>query len=333
MSRQVLSLVFALLAVLSVLCTSVDADAKPKTERGVLTYNIVLKWSGVVQKRYRQDVRHWAAQMIPVFRKAPIAQLRAAAAAQSFEEMNDALIGKPTKSPPVMSRVLGQIEKDYLFAPVPPCRIADTRLAGGPILAGETRNILGTAGDFAGQGGSASNCGLPADPAALMMNVTVVDPLAPGYLTAFVTNQSRPLASSLNYATGQIINNQMIAWMINIQAPARNTTFSLYSFSTTHVVIDVVGYFSEAKLTYAPIDCIGFPSNASIPANSAGTTVFLGCPINYSITSIACNSGYNPDVGVIGSSIVSQGACRIRNNTNTIQGVELTARCCRQIIY
>lgn len=333
MSRQSLAWVLIVLAGLSTLCVSAGADARPKTERGVLTYNIVLKWSGVVQKRYRQDVHRWAAQMIPVFRKTPIAQLRAAASAQTFEEMNDALIGKPTKSLPVMARALGQIEKDYLFAPVPPCRIADTRLAGGPLLAGETRNILGAAGDFTGQGGSASNCGLPADPAALMMNVTVVDPLAPGYLTAFVTNQSRPLASSLNYATGQIINNQMIAWMINLQAPARNTTFSLYSFSTTHVVIDVVGYFSEAKPTYAPIDCIGFPSNTSIPANSAGTTAFLGCPLNYSITSIACNSSYNPDVNVIGSSIVSSGACRIRNNTNTIQSVELTARCCRQIIY
>lgn len=307
--------------------------AKPKTERGALTYHIVMKWSGVVQGRYRRDLRQWAAEMIPRFQRAPIAHLRNAAAAHTFEQMNDALLGKPLPLTQREEPVLGQFEKDFIFTPVPPCRIADTRLAVGQILGNQTRTIQAVGPSFAAQGGSDSNCGLPVDPAALMINLTVVDPLAPGYLTVYISGQARPLASSLNYATGQIINNQVLATLVNVQAPAQNSTFSLYSFSTAHVVIDVVGYFDEAKRTSEPLDCIGYPSNFSIPAGSPGTNTILGCPINYSLTSIACNSAFNPDVTVIGSDVISSGVCHVRNNTASIQWITVTARCCRQVSF
>ncbi|TXH65351.1 MAG: hypothetical protein E6Q88_14035 [Lysobacteraceae bacterium] len=306
---------------------------QPKTERGALTYHIVMKWSRVVQGRYRRNLRQWAEEMIPRFQRAPIAHLRNAAAARTFEAMNDALLGKPLPLTQRAEPVLGQFEKDFIFTPVPPCRIADTRLALGPLSADQTRVFQAVGPSFAAQGGSDSTCGLPVDPAALMMNVTVVDPLAPGYLTVYITGQTRPLASSLNYATGQIINNQVLATLVNVQAPAQNSTFSLYTFSSTHVVIDVVGYFDEAKRTSEPLDCIGYPSNFTIPASSPGTNAILGCPINYSLTSIACNSSFNPDVTVIGSDVISSGVCFVRNNTASIQSITVTARCCRQVSF
>src|SRR5207244_5470386 len=48
---------------------------------------------------------------------------------------------------------------DQTFVPIVPCRIVDTRNAGGPIVAGTTRNYLfystGAADDWGGQGGVA----------------------------------------------------------------------------------------------------------------------------------------------------------------------------------
>lgn len=158
------------------------ADTKARSERGRLTYQIVMNWSGVVRGQYGRDVRVWANEMVPRFARAPIGHLRNAARARTFEEMNDALLGVPladAKGPRAASRFLGELDKDYIFTPITPCRIADTRLAGGAVLANQTRDFLGSGASFLSQGGSDSDCDLPAAPAALVMNTTVVDPLAP----------------------------------------------------------------------------------------------------------------------------------------------------------
>ncbi len=51
-------------------------------------------------------------------------------------------------------RLPTSVTVDLVFTPVTPCRIIDTRLAGGPIAGGTTRNfaVAGAAG-FAAQGG------------------------------------------------------------------------------------------------------------------------------------------------------------------------------------
>lgn len=39
----------------------------------------------------------------------------------------------------IASRLLGETTNDLVFVPITPCRIIDTRLAGGQIAAGTTR--------------------------------------------------------------------------------------------------------------------------------------------------------------------------------------------------
>ncbi len=332
-----LMLVAAVMVFLGITALSSAADNKVRSERGRLTYQIVMTWSGVVRTQYGRDVGAWAKQMVPRFSKAPIAQLRNAARARTFEEMNDALLGVPVADanrPRAASRFLGELEKDYIFTPVAPCRIADTRLAGGAVLANQTRDFLGTGASFVSQGGSDSDCGLPAGPAALVMNTTVVDPLAPGYLTVFVTGQPRPLAASLNYAAGQIVNNQMIASQMNFGA--QNSGFSLYSYATTHVVIDVVGYFDEAKVHFVPMDCVNAGTTANINGNALSSPISASCPDSYSIVSIDCNTGGDFQLATVGSYIVSNmqvGTCFIRNNSEFGRPMSASARCCRSRAY
>src|SRR5690606_32922259 len=47
-----------------------------------------------------------------------------------------------------------------------------------------------------------ATAGVPADAAAVALNVTVVGPTAPGYLTVYPAGEARPTASNLNYSAG-----------------------------------------------------------------------------------------------------------------------------------
>src|SRR5262245_22442046 len=67
---------------------------------------------------------------------------------------------------------------------VPPCRIVDTRLVGGPIPALGSRSFL-TTGSFTSQGGQ-MNCGIPLGTAkGVFFNVVAVGPSGAGHLTLY----------------------------------------------------------------------------------------------------------------------------------------------------
>src|SRR5439155_11294970 len=85
-----------------------------------------------------------------------------------------------------------------VFTPVEPCRIADTRVSGGPIAGGDTRafNVVGASLDYSSQGGSATGCGIPGfasgvpQVSAVVLNVVAVQPTAQGFLTIFPGDSS-----------------------------------------------------------------------------------------------------------------------------------------------
>ena len=66
---------------------------------------------------------------------------------------------------------LGSSAADLVFTPLTPCRIIDTRAAGGPIMPGSPRDFLvsGNLG-FEGQGGTPGGCGIPDSATAAMLN-------------------------------------------------------------------------------------------------------------------------------------------------------------------
>ena len=125
---------------------------------------------------------------------------------------------------------------------VTPCRLVDTRLAGGMIPGNGFRSFL-AAGALAGQGG-ASNCGVPFGPAkAVYINVVAVAPAGAGHLTIHPYPSPVPLASTLNFSTGQTIANGV---MVPICDPSAGScpfdfTVTMGPFAA-HVVIDVTGY-------------------------------------------------------------------------------------------
>jgi hypothetical protein len=112
---------------------------------------------------------------------------------------------------------------------VTPCRTLDTRTTT-PLAAGETRVITLT-----------GTCGIPASALAVALNVTVAQPQAEGHLTVYPADQAQPLTSTLNFRAGRARANNAIV----VLASDASGTVRVRNQSTgsTHVIVDVAGYF------------------------------------------------------------------------------------------
>ena len=118
------------------------------------------------------------------------------------------------------------------FHTVTPCRILDTRgpQGGGAIANGETR-VLDVV---------AAGCNVPISAKAIVVNVTVVGPTSAGEI-ALSAGVASPAAGRVQFQAGQTRANNAA---VRLTADGKvNITPVLTSAGSTHVVIDVVGYF------------------------------------------------------------------------------------------
>ncbi|MGH9154146.1 MAG: PKD domain-containing protein, partial [Acidimicrobiales bacterium] len=115
------------------------------------------------------------------------------------------------------------------YIPLPPARILDTRTGGAPVGPGATVPAAVT-----GVGG------VPASGvSAVVLNVTVTQPTAEGYLTVYPSGMARPVASNLNFHPGQTVPNLVVAKV------GTDGKVALYNnLGASHVVLDVVGWYS-----------------------------------------------------------------------------------------
>ena len=126
------------------------------------------------------------------------------------------------------------------FVPVTPCRLVDTRPqngGGGPIQGGtyQTFNLpkLAELGKYCPAFSLASAV-------AYSLNVTVV-PSALGYLTIWPTGEPQPGVSLMNSVDGRVKANAAIV-------PAgTNGSVNIFVSNTTNVVLDIDGYFAQAR--------------------------------------------------------------------------------------
>ncbi len=133
------------------------------------------------------------------------------------------------------------------YHPVSPARVLDTRVANSP-AAGAHR--FGSSFDVQLAGANALDgtpSGIPASGVlAVVANITVVDPQQPGFLTAYPSGTSLPLAANVNFAPGRNVPN------LSLVRPGANGAASIYlgpghATGAAHVVIDVVGWFSSSS--------------------------------------------------------------------------------------
>jgi hypothetical protein len=124
------------------------------------------------------------------------------------------------------------------FNPLPPARVLDTRDGNGSSL-GKVAPNSSIDLQVTGRGG------VPASGvSAVVLNVTVTEPTALSFLTAWPTGEARPLASNLNFTAGQTVPN-----LVAVKVGAGGKV-SLYNYAgTTHVIADVSGWYSASGAT------------------------------------------------------------------------------------
>ena len=312
------------------------ATASPK-ERGELTRQFVTKWGMYVQRVYGVPVRVWSKRMAPTFATIDADNFRRAVQRETFEgamaELNGAgaqisdaqVIARLAASPSGGEKTLGALNNDLVYTPIAPCRILDTRsTVAGAIAANSTRSFLAiNSGSFTSQGGSATDCGtLGLSATAVAINLTAVTPTIAGYATAYPYGTAQPLASSINYTAGAIVNNALI---VQIPNPLSTFDFTLYTFGQAHYVADIVGYFAPPVAT--ALQCLTTASTtvASIAPGDTADATAPACPAGYTQTSTNCESSS----WLMPMVFISAGTCSARNNDSSPRDLRASRTCCR----
>ena len=143
------------------------------------------------------------------------------------------------------------------FNPIDPVRILDTRVGlgvweqrEGPLGAGQIIEL-----DVTGVGGvPESNVG------AVVLNVTVTNAVAAGFVTVYPCVKDRPLASNLNFPTGVNVANQVTAKV------GPDGFVCLFSSSQADLVADLSGWYAGEAAPLA-----GFSYEQLTPARIVDT--------------------------------------------------------------
>lgn len=124
---------------------------------------------------------------------------------------------------------------DGVFDPLDaPQRIADTRPEGETVDGeNEATGAVAAGTDLVVE--VAGRAGIDANAEVAVLNITVANGAAPGFLAAYPCGQKRPNASNVNYTAGQITANSVIA---RLDAQGRTCIFSL---AAADVIVDVSG--------------------------------------------------------------------------------------------
>ncbi len=175
----------------------------------------------------------------------------------------------------VVPDALGAAAADLVFTPVAPCRVIDTRTsAAGQLVAGIDQSFLvRSAGGFASQGGSATDCGIPAAASAVEMNFVAVGPAGSGDLRVAAFPGALPNASVLNYTNLpglNIANGIAQPVCVTGAAPCAKDITVRADVSNTHLVVDVVGFFK------APVRPTTITLSDSASSTASTTPVTIG---------------------------------------------------------
>ena len=315
------------------------AKASPK-ERAALTKQLVNKWGAYVQRVYNVPVGVWAQRMAPMLGKADGDNLRNALQRDTFEgamaelggtgdrlsddQMITRFASKTASAGSIGTKTLGALGNDLVYTPVAPCRILDTRsTAAGAIAANATRSFIAiNASNFTSQGGSSTNCGtLGLNATAVAINLTAVTPSGAGYATAYPFGTTQPVASSINYTAGAVVNNALI---VQIPNPLSSFDFTVYSFAQSQYVADIVGYFAPPVATALQCTTTG-NTIVSVAAGGQQNVVAPACPSGYTQTATNCES----QTWQMPFVYFKDGVCSAQNNSASAAELRASRTCCR----
>ncbi|MTA13398.1 MAG: hypothetical protein F2534_12430 [Actinobacteria bacterium] len=184
-----------------------------------------------------------------------------------------------------------------VYVPITPCRLFDTRPGADNVGPRATPLGAGEAVSFVGRGAS-GRCAIPTDAIGLQLNVTVLNGTSTSYLTVWATGDSQPLASSLNWRSGDgPIPNAVTTSL------SAGGGLSVFNFAgTVDVFADVTGYYADHNFddryyTRAQIDAmisgaagVVGPQGPAGPAGPAGAAGAAGAPGASGPAGVSCST-------------------------------------------
>jgi len=198
------------------------------------------------------------------------------------------------------------------FVAVAPCRIVDTRNAGG-FISGASRTFDATLSSYAGQGGKAGSCNLPASGvAAVQLNLGAISKYrSTSNFKGWAAGTAEPLASMVNFdPSGPVAN--MVTMPVN-----GSGRFTLKTLGSGHTFIDVAGYY--VKPLYAAVSSSGSIYSGIASGVTSVTRTGTGmytvtfdrdvqrCAATASSITWSNNLDVSPDVGAAGTNSVVVG--------------------------
>jgi hypothetical protein len=126
------------------------------------------------------------------------------------------------------------------YVPVRPCRIVDTRIAGGKLGDGAQRAfyVTGSTG-FSGQGGHSGGCGVPAGATGVTVNLLSLGATHTGFMRAWPNGSSQPTAVVLAYLKTATESGAASLAIQSSEPSLRVGNFQ----AKTNLTIDVTGYY------------------------------------------------------------------------------------------
>ncbi|HEV2757941.1 MAG TPA: hypothetical protein VGV86_00105 [Acidimicrobiales bacterium] len=200
------------------------------------------------------------------------------------------------------------------FVAVPPARVLDTRFGlGAPARLGPTSSIDV---QITGMGG------VPATGvAAVALNVTATQPSTGGFVTAYPTGTTRPLASNLNFGPGQTVPNAVV---VKVGTLGR---VSLYNNAgTTHLIADVAGWYAsepDAGESYRSLSPSRLLDTRQSTVVTAGNTVRVNAAQGLApgVTAVALNVTFTASTSEGFLTVYPAGAGRpLASNLNLVPG-------------
>ena len=91
-----------------------------------------------------------------------------------------------------------------------------------------------------------NRAGVPADATGVALNLTAASPAAAGFVTVWPCDRPRPTASNLNVTAGTDRANLVLV------APDGDGEVCVFTSGTTHVVVDVFGWFGDGFVGTTP---------------------------------------------------------------------------------
>jgi hypothetical protein len=124
------------------------------------------------------------------------------------------------------------------YTPVGPARLLETRAGEGLSTIDGMYSGIGTRDDDSvTQLQISGRAGIPDRAVAVVLDVTVIDPVKPGFITIYPCG-TRPNASQLNYAAGQTVTTTVVA-------KVTSAAVCVFTLSEADLVVDVNGFYPE----------------------------------------------------------------------------------------